>query len=484
MENNLLALLLLLPFCGSVLAFSLPSDRLRPLLLPLCATPHLALTFLVIQSGRPLTTANGWIGVDPLSRLILPVISLLFLGCSFYAVGYLRCRIAWGNRNFVGCLLLFLSAMTLATISRHLGLLWVAVETTTVASAPLIYYNRNRLSMEATWKYLLLGSVGIALAMLGILFIAYAGLAGGEHVSLQLDDILHGAANYSRPWLRAGFVFLLVGFGLKVGFAPLHTWKPDAYGEAPGLVGALLAGGLTSVAFLALLRTLQIMDAASEAVMAREAFLAMGLLSIAFAAVFVVRQPDFKRMLAYSSVEHMGILAIGISVGGVATFGAMLHLINNALTKGVLFLAAANIHRRFGSKKVADARGAISLVPLSATLFLLGFLAITGSPPFAPFISEFTILQGVFSNGHFVTGGLFLFFLAVIFIGMGSTVLSVVFGTPPEKTGTGYENYRDTFATTGVPLIMLLIIFVLGVYLPDPVRHICADAAALLEVRP
>jgi hydrogenase-4 component F len=484
MELSIIAvtLLLLLPFGGSVLAFSLPSDRFRPWLLPLCGTLHLALTFFVVQTQWPLTTANGWLGVDALSRLILPVISLLFCGCSFYALGYLRYRIEWGNRIFVGCLLLFLSAMTLASVSRHMGVLWVAVETTTVASAPLIYYNRNRLSIEATWKYLLLGSVGIALAMLGILFIAYAGLAGGGHVSLQFDDILHSAAGYSRPWLRAGFIFLLVGFGVKVGFAPLHTWKPDAYGEAPGVVGALLAGGLTSVAFLALLRTLQIMDAGGEAVMAREAFLAMGLVSMAFAAVFVVRQPDFKRMLAYSSVEHMGILAIGISVGGVATFGAMLHLMNNALTKGVLFLAAGNIHRRFASKKVDDVRGAINLVPLSATLFLLGFLAITGSPPFSPFISEFTILQGVFSGGYYVSGGFFLFFLAVIFIGMGSTVLSVVFGTPLDRKGD--ENYRETFATTGVPLIMLLIVLVLGVYLPEPVRHICAEAAALLEVRP
>ena len=426
--------------------------------------------------------AGNWIGVDPFSRLILLIVSLLFCGCSFYALGYLRYRIAWGNRIFVSCLLLFLSAMSLAAVARHLGLLWVAVEATTVASAPLIYYNRNRLSIEATWKYLILCSVGIALAMLGILFVAYAALAGGAHVSLQFDDILHGAANYSRPWLRAGFVFLLVGFGTKAGFAPLHTWKPDAYGEAPGLVGALLAGGLTSVAFLALLRTLQIMDAAGDGAMAREAFLAMGLISLGFAAVFVIRQPDFKRLLAYSSVEHMGILAIGVAIGGVATFGAMLHLMNNALTKGVLFLSAGNIHRRFASKRVGEVQGAITLVPVSASLFLLGFLAITGSPPFAPFISEFTILRGIFTGGHYLTGGLFLFFLAVIFIGMGSTVLSVVFGTPLERKGD--TNYRETIVTTGTPLVLLLIILLLGLYLPEPARKLFAEAAALLEVRP
>ncbi len=480
----MIAALLLLPLCGGLAAFCLPSDRFRPLLLPVCGLAHLALTFFVIQGGQaaPLPLAGNWIGVDPFSRLILLIVSLLFCGCSVYALGYLRYRIAWGNRIFVSCLLLFLSAMSLAAVARHLGLLWVAVEATTVASAPLIYYNRNRLSIEATWKYLILCSVGIALAMLGILFVAYAALAGGAQVSLQFDDILQGAANYSTPWLRAGFVFLLVGFGTKAGFAPLHTWKPDAYGEAPGLVGALLAGGLTSVAFLALLRTLQIMDAAGDGAMAREAFLAMGLISLGFAAVFVIRQPDFKRLLAYSSVEHMGILAIGVAIGGVATFGAMLHLMNNALTKGVLFLSAGNIHRRFASKRVGEVQGAITLVPVSATLFLLGFLAITGSPPFAPFISEFTILRGIFTGGHYLTGTLFLFFLAVIFIGMGSTVLSIVFGTPLERKGD--TNYRETIMTTGTPLVLLLIILLLGLYLPEPARKLFAEAAALLEVKP
>jgi hydrogenase-4 component F len=480
----MIAALLLLPFCGGLVAFCLPSDRFRPLLLPVCGLAHLALTCLVIYSGQgsPLVETENWIAVDALSRLILLIVSLLFCGCSFYAVGYLRYRLAWGNRVFVSCLLLFLAAMTLAAVARHLGLLWVAVEATTVVSAPLIYYNRNRRSIEATWKYLILCSVGIALAMLGILFVAYAALAGGAPVSLQFDDILQGAAHYSKPWLRSGFVFLLVGFGTKVGFAPLHTWKPDAYGEAPGLVGALLAGGLTSVAFLALLRTLQIMDAAGNGVMAREAFLAMGIVSLGFAAVFVIRQPDFKRMLAYSSVEHMGILAIGVAIGGIATYGAMLHLMNNALTKGVLFLSAGNIHRRFDSKRVGEVQGAISLVPVSATLFLLGFLAITGSPPFGPFISEFTILRGIFAGGHYLTGGLFLFFLAVIFIGMGSTVLSVVFGTPTERQGD--KNYRENLSTAGTPLVLLLIILVLGIYLPESASKLFSDAATLLEVKP
>lgn len=469
--------LLLVPVCFALIAYLTPSDRLRPLLLPVAGGVHLVLVVKILSAVRTLPPGD-WLGVDALGRLILALTSLLFCGCAVYGVGYLRLRLQWGNRIFVTCLLLFLAAMTLAAEARHLGLIWVAVEATTLASAPLIYYNRNRLSIEATWKYLLLCSVGIALAMLGILFVAYS-LLPAEAISLQLDDLLGGGVHYSRPWLRAGFVFLLVGFGTKVGFAPLHTWKPDAYGEAPGMIGALLAGGLTSIGFLALLRTMQIMVAAGEADVARQAFLVMGGVSIFFAAVFVIKQPDFKRLLAYSSVEHMGILAIGIGIGGIATFGAMLHLINNALIKGVLFLAAGNIHRRFNSKRREEVAGAIGVVPVSASLFLAGFLAVTGSPPFGIFISEFTILRGIFSSGHFALGAYFLGMLAVIFIGMGSTVLAVTLGQPSAKGNS--VDYCDSWLTTGPPLVMLMAVLMLGVYLPESVAALVTDAAALVE---
>jgi len=369
--------------------------------------------------------------------------------------------------------------MSLAVVSRHLGLLWVAVEATTLASAPLIYYNRNRFSIEATWKYLLLCSVGIALAMLGIFFVAYSMLPA-ERISLQLDDLLAGAGACSRPWLRAGFVFLLVGFGTKVGFAPLHSWKPDAYGEAPGMVGALLAGGLTSVAFLALLRSMQIMAAAGEIEIARRAFLFMGMLSLLFAALFVVRQPDYKRLLAYSSVEHMGILAIGIGIGGIAVFGAMLHMVNNALVKGVLFLAAGNINRRFASKRREEVSGVIGILPVTAMLFIAAFLAVTGSPPFGLFVSEFSILREVFATGHFALGGYFLIVLSVVFIGMGSTILAVTLGPPSARADSA--PYHDTVLSVGPPLILLLLVLVLGLYLPESIRSLVAEAAGIVEV--
>ncbi|HWB54696.1 MAG TPA: proton-conducting transporter membrane subunit, partial [Tepidisphaeraceae bacterium] len=200
------------------------------------------------------------------------------------------------------------------------------------------------------------------------------------------------------------------------------------------------------------------------------------------AAVFVVGQRDFKRMLAYSSVEQMGILALGVGIGGGAVFGALLHMINNGLTKGVLFLSAGNIHRSFDAKTTDEVQGAMRRLPLSGTLFLLGFLAITGSPPFGPFISEFTILNGAFSAGRFLIGAAFLFLLLVVFIGMGRTVLTVVQGRPPARARR--TAYRDGWLT-GLPVAAAFaLVLMLGVYIPMPLNTLLHRAASFLEIHP
>ncbi|PKN13210.1 MAG: hydrogenase [Deltaproteobacteria bacterium HGW-Deltaproteobacteria-4] len=473
----MLLFLIFFPLLFGALALFLPSERWRCRLLPLAGTLHLG--GVAIIAWHP-PTGNLWIGLDALSLLVLLVTSTLYFACSIYAVSYLQLRSGRGTRTIVACLLIFLSAMTLATAARHLGLLWMAVEATTIASAPLIYYNRNRLSIEATWKYLLICSVGIALALLGMLFLAYAALLGGVEVTLQFDHLLAESSALSTAWLRAGFVFLLVGFGTKMGLAPLHSWKPDAYGEAPGMIGALLAGGLTSISFLAILRAVQLMNAAGLGDLARQQLLALGVLSLLIAAIFMVRQNDVKRMLAYSSVEHMGILAIGIGIGGLATFGALLHLVNNALTKGCMFLSVGNIHRAFASKKITDIHGSMRRLPISGTIFLAGFFAVTGSPPFGPFISEFTILRGIFAGGHYWLAGAFLLLLAIVFIGMGSTVLGMVQGTPD---ATADSEFKDTFLLVAPPLLLLLLVLLLGLYLPPALRRLLEEAVVLLEVQ-
>jgi hydrogenase-4 component F len=354
------------------------------------------------------------------------------------------------------------------------------MEATTLATGPLLYFNHNPKSLEATWKYLLIGSVGIALALLGTFFLAYSAVHVGLDSSLFFSDLVAEANKLSPSWLRAAFVLLFVGYGTKMGLAPMHTWKPDAYGEAPGIVGALLAGGVTACAFLAILRIYQICSLSSEAASARSMMWGIGILSMSVAAVFMVRQRDFKRMLAYSSVEHMGILVLGVSIGGLALYGALLHLINNGLTKSALFLSAGNIHRAYGSKNIDDVHGAISALPISGTLFLASWLAITGSPPFGPFLSEFTIVNGAFGAGQYLTGGLFLALLAAVFIGMGTTVLPVVQGNRPRLSGD--VKFRDGLRT-GLPIVIAItLVLVLGLYIPQPLDAMIRDAVAMLEV--
>ncbi len=478
-------LLILFPLVLAAVVFAVPSDRWRPWLLPVAALGHLLLVLAAVAEVDGRVSALGdRLVLDSPGKLVLTLQSVLFFLCSLYTPGYLALRPDRPNRIFCANLLAVLAMMTLVSLSQHLGLMWVGMEATTLASAPLLYFNHNPRSLEATWKYLLTGSVGIALALLGSFFLAYSAVAAGQESSLFFVHLVRQAPHLSAPWLHAAFVLLLVGYGTKMGLAPMHTWKPDAYGEAPGVVGTLLAGGVTSCAFLAILRLYQIVRASPEAAFAREIMTFMGLLSMAFAAVFMVRQRDFKRMLAYSSVEHMGILVLGLGVGGAAVYGALLHLVNNGLTKGVLFLSAGNIHRAYGSKLTGDVRGALRRVPLSGGLFLAGFLAITGSPPFGPFVSEFAIARAAFDTGQYLAGGLFLLLLGIVFIGMGSTVLAVVQGEPPvTPAGNGY-GYRDTFATAAPVLLCLLLVLLMGLHVPAPLESLLTGAEAYVEGHP
>ena len=474
------AALIILPLIGAAVSWLIPYDRLRPKVLSLFAFAHLGMTIHML-SFTPPESPGGWFHLDALGKIVLLSTSILFLVCALYSIGYLFYRRERSNRVICIGLLVCLAAASLVTITHHLGLMWVALETTTISMAPLIYFNRNARSIEATWKYLLICSVGVALALIGLYFLAYATIVARVEPSLLLDDLIRDAGKLSSGWVHAAFVFLLVGFGTKMGLAPLHTWKPDAYGEAPGLVGALLSGGLVNLAFLALLRVYQLSQATGEVVFFQNALIAMGLFSMVIAAIFMARQADFKRMLAYSSVEHVGIMAVALGLGGKAIFGALFHILANGLCKGVLFLSSGNIHRSYNSKSTDHVRGALRRLPWSGGLFLAGFIAITGSPPFAPFISEFAIISSAFIQGRMLIGALFLVSLTVIFIGMALTVLPMVMGEVPRDSET--TTYRDSFWTVGPPLILLIMVFILGVWIPEPMMTLLRDASALLGGR-
>lgn len=477
----MLAALIILPLVGAAVTWLIPFDRLRPKIFSLFALSHLGITIQLLTNTPP-ATPGGWFVLDALGKIVLLSTSVLFLFCALYSIGYLYYRRERSNRTICVGMLICLSAASLVTITHHLGLMWVALETTTISMAPLIYFNRNARSIEATWKYLLICSVGVALALIGLYFLAYATIVAKVEPSLLLDDLIRDAGQLSSGWVHAAFVFLLVGFGSKMGLAPLHSWKPDAYGEAPGLVGAMLAGGLVNLAFLALLRVYQLCLATDEIAFFQNALISMGLISMIFAAIFMARQADFKRMLAYSSVEHVGIMAVALGLGGRAIFGALFHMIANSLAKGVMFLASGNIHRSFNSKNTSHVRGVLYRLPWSGALFLAGFIAITGSPPFAPFVSEFTIVSSAFMQGRYLVGALFIFSLAIIFIGMALTVLPMVMGEAPDDCEA--TNYRDTLLTVGPPLGLLLLVFLLGVWIPAPLMSLLNEASLLLEVHP
>jgi len=473
-------LVILIPFFAAFLAYGISSNRYRAYVVPMAALGHLAAVIFLMQSPVQISEEARWFELDPLGQIILLSVSVLFFCCSLYTPQYLHLRMERPNRIFCSCMLLLFALMSLVPFIQHIGIIWVIMEATTLSSGPLIYFNRTSRSIEAAWKYLMICSVGIALALLGTFFLAYSAIKLDDSNPLLFPNLVKSANLLTQPWLRAAFVILLVGYGTKMGIAPLHAWKPDAYGETSGIVGALLAGGLTSCAFLVLLRIIRIMYAAGDAAWTNHILIVMGLLSMTFAAVFMSRQKDYKRILAYSSVEHMGILILGVGFGPAGLFGSLFHVWNNALGKAVLFLSSGNIHRFFGSKSAETVSGAIRQIPVSASLFLLGFIAITGSPPFGPFVSEFTILQAAFTAKHYGAGALYLLLMFAVFIGMGTTVLSVVFGETVKPVNGNH--YKDSLCSVGPIVLLLLLLLILGVYLPSSLRAVLNNAVVFMEV--
>lgn len=488
--------LILVPAAFGIAAFAMRPDAPRRAMLLVAAVAHAALTAWAWACPPEAPPHGTWLALGSTELLFLGITSGLFLMAAFYAVGYLA-RESRGQQpkadleegfiftnareaSFTGCLLVFLATMTLVIASRHFGLMWVAVEATTLASAPLIYFHRHHRSLEATWKYLLICSVGIALALLGNFFLAVALGNGPASESMTVDNLLRYAGSINGRWLQAAFLLLLVGYGTKMGLAPLHTWLPDAHSEAPSVVSALLSGALLNCAFLAILRVHSVCIAAGQGDQSGQLMVIFGLVSMAFAAAFIIGQADFKRMLAYSSVEHMGILALGVGIGGSAVAGAMLHAVNHSLTKGMLFLVAGNILAAYKTKSTTETRGLLHVLPVSGALWVAGFLAITGSPPFGPFVSELRILMGIIECGHPYIAAAYLLLLVMIFVGMATIVLRMAHGRP--AAAIGLESPREPLLAVLPPAIMAAAVLVLGLYVPPGLGRVIADAAAALGV--
>ena len=517
----MIALLILLPAVAGLVAFYVRDDRIRRALLVATASVHVGAALASwapgVASAAPIL--GGWIGLDAVGRLVLTLASVLFFAASLFAVGYLAGerrdhgpradfveRALFTNAPeavFTGCLLCFLATMSLVCASRHFGVLWVAIEATTLCSAPLLYFHRHARSLEATWKYLLLCSVGIGIALLGnfCLEAAQASAATPDATtvanasdlanasSMLVDDLVARHRPLDPTWLKVAFLCLLVGYGTKMGLAPLHAWLPDAHSEAPSLVSALLSGALLNCAFLGILRALQVVGAAGEAAFAQPLLVGFGLLSMGFAVVFILGQASFKRMLAWSSVEHMGLLALAIGLGGAGISAAMLHTVNHSLTKGMLFLLAGNILGHYRSRESSDVRGLLKTLPITGLLWVLGFFAITGTPPFGPFLSELAILRAAFAQGRVGLGLATLAALALVFLGMARVVLRMAYGRPLDG-GSGAAGAsapasstpppRESWLAVGPPALLFSFVLLLGVWVPPIVSGAIEQAARAL----
>jgi hydrogenase-4 component F len=459
-------LLVGLPLAGALAAALWPGERSRPWLLPVVGLVHAALSLSLLLQP-PLVAPGDWLGFDPLARAVLPAVSLLFLVCAAYGVSYLRIRTEQPSRAFVASMLAVLGLLSAGHQARHLGLLWIATEAVTLAAVPLLHFNGTPRAFEATWKYLLVGGTGIALSLLGSFCLGYASLHGGGGGDLTFAALTEQGADLSRPWVLTAWVLLLVGYGTKMGLAPMHTWKPDAYGEAPAIVGAMLAGGVTTVAFTAILRVRAVVSAAGQGGTADRTLLAVGLFSMLVAALFLLGTRDFKRMLAYSSVEHMGILSVGAALGGAGAGAALFHVWNNSLTKGALFLSAGNIRRAAGARGIDEVGGMAARTPRSAAMLVAGMFAITACPPFGPFFSELRVMRAALESNHATAVTMFLGCLLLAFFGLTRVVFAVVDGRPRTASRTAGKRFPETAGVVLPPLVLLGLSLWLGLATPS-----------------
>lgn len=472
-------MLILVPLLAAGAAFLGRNESTRPRLLLAAGVANVVLAVALVVRG-PAEEEGRWLAFDALARCVLPMVEVLFLGCACYAQGYLRVRAERPNRLFVGALLVLLAMLNLALQAQHLGLLWVAAEAATLMTVPLLHFNGTARAFEATWKYLLIGGTGIALSLLGSFCLGYASLHGGGSGDLTFAALAAQGRALTWPWVVTAWVLLLAGYGTKMGLAPMHTWKPDAYGEAPAVVGALLAGGMTTMAFVALLRVKQVVDAAGGATMTHRTLLALGLFSMLVAALFLLGTPDFKRMLAYSSVEHMGILSVAASLGGVGVAAALFHVWSNSLTKAALFLSAGNIRRAAGARNVEEVGGMAWRAPVSARMLVVGILAVTACPPFGPFFSELRIVRTAFATGSRLAAAGFLVCLLLAFLGLTRLVFRIVDGRPRAKARELHGAHAEFPGVLVPPLLFLALSLWLGLATPDWLERAWTVAATAL----
>lgn len=437
---------------------------------------------VTVQTQGPITSGAGLLRADALSAWMLTLVGAVAVVALW--AGLPR-HDDLGQRPiglFATLLSLFLAAMTLATLADNLGVLWVAVELTTITTAFLVGYRGGLGALEAAWKYVVLGSVGIAIAFLGIVLLYAASRASGEP-SLSWLVLLENADTLDPALARAAGALAVLGFATKVGLAPMHSWLPDAQSQAPAPVSGLMSGVLEAVALYAILRIQAVIDLAVGPDLLRGMLATAGLLSLAVAAAMSITQQDYRRLLAYSSMEHMGLLALGAAAGGpLALAAVLLHMLGHGLAKSTMFVLAGRILGFAGGHRIADVRNLLRRRPDLGGPFLLGAAALLGFPPFVTFFSEVGILLGGFQRGLAWQMALAAALLLVMFAGFARHVLALTVGTDPDPTPQAPEALMPDRPTLWrqVPVGLALAFSAVLAFAAWPLASVLTSAVAAL----
>lgn len=444
--------------------------------------------WIALQVGRAgkISALDGFLQADALSAIVVCLTAFVGLVCSIYAIGYFRYDLGRGQitekqlRRYYVLTPLFVCAMLLAPLADNLGVMWVAIESTTLASALLVTFYNQKTSFEAGWKYVIIGSVGISLALFGTV-ITYSSAIGvlGEHAGQGMSwSVLAGIADHFNPKaMRLAFVLILLGYGTKAGLVPMHTWKPDAYAEAPVPAATLLGAGFINCAIYAIMRFDVLAEKCLGHLFPSRLLIGFGISSILLAAPFVLVQRNFRRLLAYSSIDHAGIMVAALGFGGKwGALGAVLHMLFHGVTKPLLFFSAGNVQQQFGSPHFRKVRGVIHTLPWTGALFLLGALAVTGTPPFSLFQSEFTALSAALAGDHSGAAALFVLGVVTIFVGFLIHMANLSLGSPAEN----HARAAECPWKLGAMLVVTACIALLGFWLPGPLYELVRSSARIL----
>jgi len=420
--------------------------------------------------------------VDALSSILIFIITMGSFSVGIYSMGYLREEnrkdiIGFSRiRQFFILLNLFIFTMFFAVSVSNPALMWVAIEATTLSTAFLISFYNKPSSMEAAWKYLIINSVGLLLGFLGTIILLAVASSYLNHTEMIVSwkDLINIGTIRDPLAVKVAFIFIIVGFGTKTGLAPMHTWLPDAHSKAPVPLSALLSGVLLNVSFFAILRNKIVVDNMIGPSFSSELLILFGIISIVIAALIILVQVNYKRLLAYSSIEHMGIAALGFGFGGVGIMTGLLHMIFHSLAKSLLFLCSGNIFLRYSSTRISNVKGVMTALPFTGIIFLFGIFAITGMPPFGIFFTEFYILSSGISSYPAIVA-LAMMSIIIVFVGFLKHATSMVFGAVP----SGITKGEFGFLTKAPLAVIAIILFSFGLFLPPFIIRLIESASKL-----